>query len=69
MQPWFAFSSETIERLLGGTPLEQLVPVRGASFVVVALFLGLNLLNRLDPGGEETQQLFDALRRAAPLLS
>jgi AcrR family transcriptional regulator len=69
MEPWFAFSRETIERLLGGTPLAQLVPAREASFVVVALFLGLNLLNRLDPGGEETQQLFDALRRAAPLLS
>src|SRR3954454_17241179 len=69
MEPWFAFSRETIERLLGGTPLVQLVPVREASFVVVALFLGLNLLNRLDPEGTETQQLFDALERAAPLFS
>jgi AcrR family transcriptional regulator len=69
MEPWFAFTRETLARLLGGTPLEALVPVREASLVVVALFLGLNLLNRLDPGGAETQQLFDALQRMAPLLS
>jgi len=69
MEPWFAFTRETLERLLGGTPLEALVPVRETSFVVVALFLGLNLLNRLDPDGAETQQLFDALSRAAPLFS
>jgi AcrR family transcriptional regulator len=67
MEPWFAFTRETLGRLLGGTPLEALVPVRETSFVVVALFLGLNLLNRLDPEGAETQQLFDALTRAAPL--
>jgi AcrR family transcriptional regulator len=69
MEPWFAFTRETLARLLGGTPLEALVPVRETSFVVVALFLGLNLLSRLDPEGTETQQLFDALRRAAPLFS
>jgi AcrR family transcriptional regulator len=69
MEPWFAFTRDTLERLLGGTPLETLVPVRETSFVVVALFLGLNLLNRLDPDGAETQQLFDALSRAAPLFA
>jgi AcrR family transcriptional regulator len=69
MEPWFAFTRDTLERLLGGTPLEALVPVRETSFVVVALFLGLNLLNRLDPDGAETQQLFDALSRAAPLFA
>ena len=69
MEPWFAFTRETLGRLLGGSPLEALVPVRETSFVVVALFLGLNLLNRLDPEGAETQQLFDALQRAAPLFS
>jgi AcrR family transcriptional regulator len=69
MEPWFEFTRETLARLTGATPLGELVPIREASFVVVALFLGLNLLNRLDPAGEETQQLFDALKRAAPLLS
>ena len=69
MEPWFAFTRETLERLLGGSWLEALIPVRETSFVVVALFLGLNLLSRLDPDGAETQQLFDALQRAAPLFS
>jgi AcrR family transcriptional regulator len=69
MEPWFAFTRETLGRLLGGTALETLVPVRETSFVVVALYLGLNLLSRLDPEGAESQQLFDALTRAAPLFS
>src|SRR4051794_35153636 len=69
MEPWFAFTRETVARLSAGSPLEALVPVRETSFVVVALFLGLNLLNRLDPEGAETQQLFDALQRAAPLFT
>jgi AcrR family transcriptional regulator len=67
MQPWLEFVEETFRELVAGTPLEHLVPVRETSFAFVALYLGLNLLSRLD---RETpvDALFDLMRTLAPLL-
>jgi hypothetical protein len=67
MQPWLEFVEETFRELVAGTPLEQLVPIRETSFAFVALYLGLNLLSRLDPE-TPVDALFDLMRTLAPLL-
>jgi AcrR family transcriptional regulator len=67
MQPWLAFVEETFRELVAGTQLEQVVPVRETAFAFVALYLGLNLLSRLDPS-TPVDALFDLMRTLAPLL-
>jgi AcrR family transcriptional regulator len=67
LQPWLEFVEETFQELVDGTPLQHLVPVRETSFAFVALYLGLNLLSRLDPE-TPVDALFDLLRTLAPLL-
>jgi hypothetical protein len=67
MQPWLDFVEETFRDLVAGTALEQLVPVRESAFALVALYLGLNLLSRLDPE-LPVDPLFDLMRTLAPLL-
>ncbi len=68
MDPWLELTEQTFERLLGSSPLGQLAPLRDVSYAFVALYLGLNLLSRLDPAQERTERLFALLRHVAPLL-
>jgi AcrR family transcriptional regulator len=58
MEPWVAFAEESIRRFLGGTPLEALIPAREAAHALLAIYLGMELLDHLDPQARTAGPLF-----------
>jgi AcrR family transcriptional regulator len=69
IEPWVAFTEEAVGRVLNGSPLAALVPVRDVAFAIVALYLGLELLTHLQGDGSRTESLFALARSAAPLVA
>jgi hypothetical protein len=68
MRPWLDLVTETFREMGGSSPLAQLVPLEDVAPSFVALYLGLNLLSRLDPESTQADSLFDLLERVAPFL-
>lgn len=66
--PWFDYAEQIIGDLIGGSPIAAVIAPRDAAFAAVALLMGLEKLSRLDPDRSRSMALFDAARRAAPLL-
>ena len=69
MQPWIAFVEGVIDKLLAGSPIEAVIPKREAAAALVAFYLGVNMLTRLEPARSDVDTLFDTARRFAPLVS
>ncbi|WP_144120103.1 TetR/AcrR family transcriptional regulator [Catellatospora sichuanensis] len=65
---WQDFAAGIIERLLAGTPLAELIPVREVATAAVALYLGMEMLSHLDAHRLGPDALFDAAERFAPLV-
>jgi AcrR family transcriptional regulator len=68
MAPWRELVAEVLREVADDSPLAQLVPIDDVAGALVALYLGLNLLSRLDPASAEADSLFDVMERVAPLL-
>lgn len=72
MEPWIAFADETIGRFLRGTPLEAIVPTRDAAIALLAIYVGMELLDHLDPEARIAEPLFGVaaglVDAVAPLL-
>lgn len=66
--PWFELIQRAIERVLGEGPFSGLVPSADLAYAVSSMFLGLELLERLEPGNERSKSLLDAFDRVAPTL-
>jgi AcrR family transcriptional regulator len=69
VQPWIDLAEEAIARVTAGTFVEGMVPSRDLAFVLVALYLGVDLLAQLDGDLERAESLFEVGRRVAPLMS
>ena len=67
IRPWFAVARASVERAVPRPVLDALLGADEAAFAVVALFVGMELLSRLDPGADRTEALLDALGRLARL--
>ncbi len=63
MEPWIVFSEESIRRFLGGTPLESLIPAREAAHALLSIYLGIELLDHLDPDADTARPLFVVAER------
>lgn len=63
MEPWIGFAEESIARFLGGTPLARMIPTRDAVHAIVAIYLGMELLDHLDPGADAAGPLFHVAER------
>ncbi len=68
VEPWMALTERTIERILSPSGLGGLVPSGQAAFVVVALFLGVELLADVAGADETVDGLFDSAQDLARLL-
>ncbi|MEJ7845288.1 MAG: hypothetical protein WKF93_06555 [Acidimicrobiales bacterium] len=68
VEPWMALTERTIERILSPSGLGGLVPSGQAAFVVVALFLGVELLADVAGADETIDGLFDSAQDLARLL-
>lgn len=67
--PSLAFSQETFERVIVGSPLAMLIESKDAAYALSALYLGMELLANLDGSTDAADSLFAAAGRVASLLS
>ncbi|WP_116211932.1 TetR/AcrR family transcriptional regulator [Streptomyces olivoreticuli] len=65
-EPWMAFVEETLERVIGGTPLARLTPPRDLANAAITFYLGVNLFTVLDSDRSRTESVFAMARRLAP---
>ncbi|WP_432095444.1 TetR/AcrR family transcriptional regulator [Streptomyces sp. bgisy100] len=65
-EPWLAFIEETLERVIGGTPLARLTPPKDLANAAITFYLGVNLFTVLDEDRSRTDSLFAMVRRLAP---
>lgn len=67
LRPWDDLVEGALQRSLAGTPLGQLVPTGDLAHAVSCLFLGIEMMNRLDPADRRAESLFESLAAAAEL--
>lgn len=67
LRPWDALVADALRRSLAGTPFGQFVPTEDLAHGISAMFLGIELMSRLDPDDVRTESLFASLAGAANL--
>jgi AcrR family transcriptional regulator len=68
VKPWMEFTERTLDRILGATGLAGLVPSGQVSFVVVSLFLGMELLGGVAGDDGVIDGLFGSAHQLSRLL-
>jgi AcrR family transcriptional regulator len=58
MEPWIEFAEESITHFLGTTPLAAIIPAREAAHALLAIYLGMEMLDHLDPEADTAGPLF-----------
>ena len=58
MEPWITFAEDSIRRFLGGSSLATIIPSREAAHALLAIYLGMELLDHLDPEADTAGPLF-----------
>jgi AcrR family transcriptional regulator len=66
-EEWIGLVEEALRRALHDQPLQAAVPVRQAAYAISAMFLGIELMSRLDPERSEAESVFDMLAGLARL--
>lgn len=69
MAPWLTLVEEAVARVVEGSGLPPLIPIRDLAFAVASLFIGLELMTTLDESGERAESLFDSIEMFAALFS
>ena len=67
--PWMQFAQGAIDGSLGDSPIGSVVPSGDVAFVVVALYLGMEMLTHLDGDRAPALALFDHAKGLAALLA
>jgi AcrR family transcriptional regulator len=65
---WIRLVEEAMERATSDHPLASVVPKREAAYAISALFLGIELMSRLDPDRSEAEQVFAMMETIAGLI-
>ena len=66
--PWIDVVEQAIVRVIAETPYATVVPTRDLAFAITSLFIGIELLTRLDPERDESERLFSTIGMMATLL-
>lgn len=69
MEPWLELCEQTLERVLGTSPLTQTFPTRDLAYAIVTFYLGANLLTHLEGDRARADALLARLRDLEPLAS
>jgi AcrR family transcriptional regulator len=64
---WIELVRDALTRALGDTPFAEAVPTREAAYAIASMFLGIELLARLDPDRSEAARVFDMMTAIARL--
>ena len=67
-EEWIDVVESALRSALEGEPIASVVPTREAAYSIAALFLGIELIARLDPSRSEAETVFDGLHDLAALL-
>ena len=67
LRPWDAMVSAALRRSLADTPFAQVVPTDDLAHAISAMFLGIEMLSRLDPDDTRADSLLTSLSGAATL--
>lgn len=67
LKPWDEMVEASLLRCLADTPFAQVVPTKDLSHAIAAMFLGIELMSRLDRDDSRTESLFASLSGAAQL--
>ncbi len=67
LKPWDEMVEAALRRSLADTPFAQVVPTKDLSHAIAAMFLGIELMSRLDRDDARTESLFASLSGAAQL--
>ncbi len=65
-EPWIDFVEQTLERVIGGSPLARLMPPRDLAHATITFYLGVNVFTHLDADRSRAEALFDLAGRARP---
>jgi len=65
---WIAFVQDALERAVKDHPLGAMVPAREAAYAICAMFLGIELMSRIDPERSEAEAVFDMMSAVAILI-
>ncbi len=65
---WIRVVEEALNRAIEGQPLKPMIPVREAAYSISAMFLGIELMSRLDPARSEAERVFDMMASLAQLV-
>lgn len=67
LQPWDHLVANALRQALADSPLAPLVPYEDFAHLVASLFLGIEMMSRLDPASDRTDNLFQSLAAFATL--
>ncbi len=67
LQPWNDLLEQAIRRVMAEHPLSQFVPAKELAYAVAAMFLGIEVMARLDADEKQTEAVFAALGGLANL--
>jgi len=65
---WIDLVEDALDMALRGQPIAEALPAREAAYSISALFLGIELMARLDPDKSEAPAVFDALHHLAEII-
>jgi len=66
-EQWIAIVQDALGRAIGG-PLAAVVPTREAAYAIAGMFLGIELISRLDPERSEADSVFAMMANLAQLI-
>ena len=65
---WIRLVEVALRRAMGNTPLASMVPAREAAYAISSMFLGIELMTRLDPERSEAESVFDMMANIAQVI-
>jgi AcrR family transcriptional regulator len=65
---WIELVQEALEKAARPYPVAAVVPTREAAYAICSMFLGIELMTRLDPARSEAEAVFDMMSSAAGLI-
>jgi AcrR family transcriptional regulator len=66
-EQWIGLVQDALERSIADVPFAPLLPARHAAYAICAMFLGIELMSRLDPERSEAEAVFDMMGAVAAI--
>ena len=67
-QPWIDLVERALRQVFAGSPIEVFLPYPDVAYGISSLFLGLELLSKLDPDHEQDERIFSMMTMVSGML-